>query len=182
MKIAIWTLKTPKVEGIKQAINECLYFDGIKEKIEYILVEVSSDISSMPLSIEETMMWAKNRAQNIIKKWVEADFYVWIEWGVSPIGEKKYIWWIVYVENSTWEWHYGFSPMMEVPKKVEKMLYEEGKELWPVMSELSWITNIQSQNGSMWAWSDDMFTRKDEFTIAFKAAISPFYNTYFKLK
>lgn len=180
MKIAIWTLKAPKVDGVKQAVSECLYFKNI-ENVEYILESVYSDISDMPLSIEETMTWAKNRAQNIKKKWIIADYYVGIEWGTTDILGTKYIGGIIYIENYLWEWHFWFSPMIEVPKKVEKMLYEEGLELGPVMSKLSGITNIQSQNGSMWAWSDDMFTRQDEFCDAFKAAIAPFYNTFYKL-
>ena len=179
MKIAIWTLKTPKVEWVKEAVKNCPYFKDID--IDYILESVSSDISDMPLSFDEIMSWAKNRAQNIKKKWINADFYVWIEWWTTDIGWVKYIWWIIYIEDNLWEWHFGFSPMIEVPKLIEKKLYIEKLELWPVMSELSWITNIQSQNGSMWAWSDDMFTRKDEFEAAFKAAICPFYNKFYKL-
>ncbi len=179
MKIAIWTLKTPKVEWIKAWFKSCPYFPWIEA--EYILESVPSDISDMPLSIEETMKWAKNRAQNVKKKWIVADYYIGIEGWTTDIMWKKYIGWIVYVENDKWEWHFWFSPMIEVPKLVEKKLYDEWLELGPVMSELSWITNIQSQNWSMWAWSDDMFTRKDEFEDAFKAAIAPFYNKFYKL-
>jgi non-canonical (house-cleaning) NTP pyrophosphatase len=178
MKIAIWTTKTPKVEGVKQAVKECPYF--FWEEIEYILQQVSSDISDMPLSIEETMQWAKNRAQNIKKLGIKADFYVWIEGWTTKIWDKKYLFWTIFIENDKGEWHFGFSWMIEVPKKVEEMLYEEWKELWPIMSELSGITNIQSQNWSMWAWSDDMLTRKDEFVTAFKSAISPFFNEFYK--
>ena len=61
------------------------------------------------------------------------------------------------------------------------MLYEEWKELWPIMEELSWILDIRSENGSMWAWSDNMLQRKDEFVQAFQTAISPFFNKYYKL-
>lgn len=182
MKIAIGTLKAPKVEWIKSGVNTCPYFEKIKDRVEYILLSVPSDISDMPLSIEETMQWAKNRAQNIKKEWILADYYVGIEGWTTTIWDKKYIGWIVYVENNMWEWHFGFSPMLEVPIKVEKMLYEDWLELGPVMSELSGITNIASQNGSMWAWSDDMFTRKDEFEDAFKAAIAPFFNKFYQLK
>ena len=179
MKIAIWTTKTPKVEWVKKAVESCLYFNWIE--VEYILESVASDISDMPLSIEETMTWAKNRARNIKNKWIIADYYVWIEGWTTDIMGKKYIWWIIYVENNFWEWHFWFSPMLEVPVLVEKKLYEENLELWPVMSELSWIANIASQNWSMWAWSDDMFTRQDEFEAAFKAAIAPFFNKFYKL-
>ena len=157
MKIAIWTTRNPKVEWIKKWVSECLYFNWID--VEYILESVSSDISDMPLSIEETMLWAKNRARNLKKAWIIADFYIWIEWWTTSIWEKKYIWWIVYIEDNNGNWHYWFSPMMEVPKIVEKKLYIDWLELWPVMWELSWKTDIRSENGSMWAWSNDMLTR-----------------------
>ena len=49
------------------------------------------------------------------------------------------------------------------------------------MWELSGKTDIRSENWSMWAWSNDMLTRIDEFTSAFKAAISPFFNDYYKM-
>lgn len=181
MKIAIGTTRAPKVDWIKEAINTSPYFTEIKDKVEYILLSVDSGISHMPLDIEETMLGAKNRANNLIKAWIGADYYIWIEWWTTPILDKKYIGWIVYIQDKTWEWHYGFSPMMEVPQIVEKKLYDDLEELGPIMEELSWVTDIRSQNGSMWAWSDDTLTRKSEFTLAFHAAISPFFNKFFKL-
>lgn len=180
MKIAIWTTRTPKVEGVKQGILECPYFEN-KNNIEYILEKVPSDISDMPLSIEETMQGAKNRAKNLVKLGIDADFYIGIEWGVNVVWEKSYLWWVMYIENKDNEGHFGFSPFMEIPKEVHRLLFEEWKELGPIMWELSGKTDIRSENGSMWAWSEDMLTRKDEFSAAFKAAISPFYNEYYKL-
>ena len=181
MKIAIWTTRKAKVEWIKEWVSKCPYFDDVRNDLTYILEKVPSDISDMPLSLEETMEWAKNRAKNLKKKWVDADFYIWIEGWAYKLWDRAYLVWIVYVENKEWEWHYGFSPAIEIPKKIEKMLYEEWKELWPIMEELSWILDIRSENGSMWAWSDNMLQRKDEFVQAFQAAISPFFNKYYKL-
>lgn len=180
MKIAIWTTRAPKVEGIKDWIKNCPYFSNIND-IEFILEKVESNISDMPLSIDEIMLWAKNRAQNIKKLWIKADFYIWIEWWTTHIWEKKYIWWVVYIENDNEKWHYWLSPMMEVPEKIVKMLYEDWLELWPIMWELSWKTDIKSENWSMGAWSHDMLTRTDEFSTAFKAAICPFFNDYYKI-
>ncbi|MDD2907228.1 MAG: inosine/xanthosine triphosphatase [Candidatus Gracilibacteria bacterium] len=179
MKIAIGTTRAPKVDGIKNGIKNCPYFKDIE--VEYILESVSSDISDMPLSIEETMQGAKNRANNLKKSGIIADFYIGIEGGTTQIGDKKYIGGIVYIEDNKSKGHYGFSPMMEVPKLVVKKLYEEGLELGPVMGELSGKTDIRSENGSMGAWSNDMLTRVDEFSSAFQAAISPFFNDYYKM-
>lgn len=54
-------------------------------------------------------------------------------------------------------------------------------ELGPLMGELSGKANVRSENGSMGAWTDDMLIRSDEFSAAFKAAIAPFYNAFYKL-
>ena len=179
MKIAIWTIRKAKVEWIKEWVSKCPYFKD--KKVEYILEKVSSDISDMPLSLEETMQGAKNRARNLKKKWIDADFYIGIEWWTYIVQDKAYLVGLVYIENNEGEGHFGFSPAIEVPEKIRKMLYEDWKELWPIMEELSWIVDIRSENGSMGAWSDDMLQRKDEFVQAFQAAISPFFNKYYKL-
>ncbi len=71
--------------------------------------------------------------------------------------------------------------MVEVPAEVERRLYECDEELGPVMAELSGKTDIRSENGSMGAWTEDMFTRKDEFSVAMKAAMAPFFNRFYKL-
>lgn len=181
MIIAIWTTNIPKCEAIKDWINNCPYLINIKNLINYIQEKVDSWVSDMPLSLEENMLWAKNRAKNLIKKWIIADFYIWCEWGTTQIWEKKYAWWIVYVENNKWEWHYWFSWMIEVPSLVEKKLYIDWLELWPIMNELSWKKDIWNENWSLWEWSANMLTRKDEFSLAFKAAIAPFFNKYYKM-
>ncbi len=182
MKIAIGTLRKPKIDGIKEGVSSCPYFRDVLESIEFIPTEVSSDISHMPLTIQEVMQGAFNRARNLIKLGIEADYYIGIEGGVSRFGEKAYIFGCVYIQNATGEGHYGFSPMAEVPKLVDARLYENGEELGHIMGELSGRTDIRSENGSMGAWTDDMFTRKDEFVDAFKAAIAPFYNSFYTLK
>ncbi len=182
MKIAIGTLRAPKVDGIKEAVASCPYFSAVKNDIEYILESVSSDISAMPISIEEVMKGAKNRADNLLKTGITADYFVGIEEGSTRLGDRAYVVGCVYVRDTAGTGHYGFSAMVPTPKLIEKKLYEEGRELGPVMGELSGRIDIRSENGSIGAWTDDMFTRKDEFGTAFKAAIAPFYNEYYRLK
>lgn len=55
MKIAIGTERAPKVDGIKAGVAACPYLVDFIDSMEYLLKSVPSDISSMPLSIEETM-------------------------------------------------------------------------------------------------------------------------------
>lgn len=79
MKIAIGTTSTPKIAGVQEAIQACPYFDDVQGNIEYILEKVPSGVADMPLSLEITLEGARNRAMNLIKKGIDADFYVGIE-------------------------------------------------------------------------------------------------------
>ena len=177
MKILIWTKSPPKVSAIEEAMIKCNYFKW--KEIEITALKVNSDISDMPLTMEENMLWAKNRAENC-KKESEADFYIWMEWWTTKIWEKAYLFWVVYISNNLWESHYGISPLMEIPKNIEIAIYENGEELWPLMSRLSGEENIWHKNWSFWLWSDDQLTRKDQFLLAFTTATSPFFNKYYK--
>ena len=178
MKIVIWTKSPPKVAAIKEAIKKCTYFKW--EDIEIIPLKVESWISDMPVSIEENMQWAKNRAENS-KKEIEADFYIWMEWWTSKIWEKAYLFWVVYIISKTWEWHFWFSNMMEVPKYFEEKIYTEWLELGPILSEATKEENASKKWWAFWHWSNDMLTRKDQFMFAFLSAIPPFFNKYYKI-
>jgi len=177
MKIAIWTKSPPKVEAIKEAIKKCIYFKWMD--IEIITEKVDSWISDMPISMEENMQWAKNRAENI-SKIVDADLYIWMEGWTSEIWNKAYLFWVVYILNNNWNWHFWISNMMEVPEVFHKRIYENWEELWPVLTEITWVESASKKTWAFWHWSDDMLTRKDQFVLAFLSWIVPFYNKYYK--
>ena len=178
MKIAIWTKSPPKVAAIEEAIKKCIYFKG--KKIEIISLKVESNISDMPISEEENMLWAFNRAHNC-KKEVEADFYIWMEGWMTLIWEKAYLFWVIYIFDNDWNWHYWFSNKMEVPEYFRQKIYEENLELWPVLSEATKEENASKKWWAFWYWSDNMLTRKDQFMLAFLSVIPTFYNKYYKL-
>jgi inosine/xanthosine triphosphatase len=182
LTFAVGTTRTPKVNGIKSGLEECaIHYEALRGESNFICQKTESGVSDMPLSIEEVMLGAENRALNLKESGVTADYYVGIEGGTTRIGKKAYLFGAVYVLNRSGEGHFGVSPMIEVPSAVDFQLYQEGKELGPVMGELSGRVDIRSENGSMGAWSEDMFTREDEFSVAVKAAMAPFFNKYYRL-
>ena len=179
MKIAIWTKSPPKVAAIEEAIKNCIYFEW--KNIEIIPLKVESWISDMPISEQENMAWAKNRAFNC-KKEIEADFYIWMEGWMTMIQEKAYLFWVVYILDKNWKWHYWFSNKMEVPELFREKIYDQNLELWPVLSEVTLEENASKKWWAFAHWSNDMLTRKDQFVLAFLSWIVPFFNKYYKLK
>jgi len=178
MKIVIWTKSPPKVAAIEEAVNKCKYFNW--EKIYIESIKVKSEVNDMPLTIDENMLWAKNRAENSMIEISDADFYIWMEWWTSYIWDKSYLFWVVYILNKNWEWHFWFSNMMEVPYFFEKELYQNWKELWEILEKATWIEDASKKNWAFWAWSDNILTRKDQFMSAFLSAIPGFYNEFYK--
>jgi len=178
IKIAIWTQNPAKVKAIREAIEKCIYF--VDKNIKIISLKVESWISDMPITIEENMTWAKNRAENC-KKQTKADFYIWMEGGTSIFWDKAYLFWVVYILDKDSKWHFWISNMMEVPEFFRKKIYDEGLELWPVLSEATKEENASKKWWAFWHWSDWMLTRKDQFVLAFLSAIVPFFNKYYKI-
>jgi inosine/xanthosine triphosphatase len=179
MKIAIGTQAPPKVNAIKEAVEKCVYLKW--QKIDIISKKVDSGIWEMPISLEENILWAQNRAKNLIKEWVEADLYIWMEGWTTIIWENSYLFWAVYIIDKKWKWSLWLSPMMQLPDIFHERVYTHWEELGPVLSEITWVEWASKKTGSFGHWSDDMLTRKDQFFLAFTAAICPFYNKYYKL-
>lgn len=178
MLVAIWSLRKPKLEAVEQAFQSCPYFWW--KIIKYEARKTSSDVSDMPLSIKEIMQWAKNRVKNLKKEIPNANFYVGLEWWTSKIWNKYFLFWVTYIENQEWIWHYGFSPMMEIPPKIQHELYINKRDLWEVIEEISDKNDIKSNNWTLGELSDDMIKRAKSFQVSTQAAIAPFFNKYWK--
>ncbi len=133
----------------------------------------------MPISLDETILWAKNRAHNVAKI-TDADFYIWMEWWTTLIWDQAFLFGCVYIIDPDGIEHFWLSPMMELPPIFQQRIYENWEELGPVLEEISWELNAKKKSWAFWHLTDDTLTRKDQFSIAFTAAISPFFNKYYK--
>lgn len=177
MKIIIWTQNKAKTKAILDASKKCVYF---KDPVEIIWVSAESWVSDQPRSIDETILWAQNRAHNLKDNWNTGDYYIWIEWGIHKILDKVYLFWVIYILNNHEESHLGMSSFIEVPAQIAQRVYENNEELWPVQAELCWDADINHKWGSFGLWSDDTITRSRAFEDAFYCAIAPFFNKYYK--
>ncbi len=178
MLVAIWSLRPPKLEAVELAFQNCPYFQW--QYIKYEARKTSSDVSDMPLSIEEAMLWAKNRVKNLKQEIPDADFYVWLEWWTSKIWKKYFLFGTAYIENNEWKWYYGFSPMMEIPPKIQHELYTNKRDLWEVIEEMSDRNEIKSNHWTFGELSDDVIIRSESFKISIQTALAPFYNKFRK--
>jgi len=177
MKLAIWTESPPKLRAIEQSSKDCVYFE--RKNIELLPEKVESWVSDMPISLNETILWAKNRAINI-SKITDADFYIWMEGWTTLIWEKAFLFGCICIIDSEWKEHLWLSPMMELPWDFQTRIYDNWEDLGPIMEEISWELNAKKKSWAFWHYTDGMLTRKTQFSLAFTCAISPFFNKYYK--
>ncbi|KAJ3127401.1 hypothetical protein HK098_006390 [Nowakowskiella sp. JEL0407] len=161
------------------AVEQCLA--TLKDKLvgfqspvlfEVIGVSVNSDVSDQPMSEEETMKGAKNRALNSLKAVQNATFGIGIEGGVQRVGD---VWmesgWVVVVDGSG-KMGYGKSGSYQLSNKIMKRL-DEGVELATVIDEISGMHDMRSSQGAMGLLTNGILPRDMAYSHGVYFAFAP---------
>lgn len=195
MKIAIWSTNEDKISGIQLWLDSLKSWEVLKNLNKYQVMirkiiqkefwwniitgsyKTESNVRDLPTSLDETMLWARNRALHLIKNWIKADYYIWTEWWTHDILDTTLLYSTVCIINSTWKIHVWTSNWIEL----SKILIEKIKS-WADLSD-AFIEEHQSIPvwSISWALSMWEFSREKQFMDAFNSAIMPFCNTkYYK--
>jgi inosine/xanthosine triphosphatase len=184
LKVAIGSLRPPKVEAVRSVMAKMVGFLGYRpEAISYIAREVESGVSSMPLSVHEIRRGACNRAMEV-RRLVEAetgpvDFAIGMEGGffILSAEDKEHIhlqtWAYVHHEDKG---YYGSSMSMPVPAAVAREVLENKKELGEVIDYFAGRDNVRNQDGAFGVFSLGLLSRQQGLELALIGALSPFYH------
>lgn len=136
-------------------------------------VSVESGVSDQPMTEEETLKGAKNRAENASKKQPKADYWVGIEGGLEEInGGMEAFAWIV-VKSKDGVLGKGRTGSFFLPNKVTKLI-KEGKELGEADDIVFGRTNSKQSNGAVGILTGDVLTRTTYYEPAVVLALIPF--------
>lgn len=169
-KVVIASKNPVKIQAVKDGFEK-MFPD---EKFEFIGVAVSSNVLDQPLSNEETLLGATNRANNACKEIKEADFWVGIEGGIEPVvGEMETFAWVV-IKSSN---QYGKSRTgtFFLPREVVRLI-KQGKELGEADDIVFKRNNSKQQNGAVGILTGDVIDRTMYYTEAIVLALIPFKN------
>ena len=175
IKVALGSTQQPKVEAIKSAFAKI--YPG--EEIELIAQKSSSGVDDQPRSVEETSLGAYNRAQNLIKAGVKADFYIGIEGGVwlnNFLGKEKFfLIGAVYVTDGKID-SLAYSGAIELSDYAKLEIIDKKRELAPVAEEMFSKANVRGTNGTVGELTNDFITRAQSFENGILMAMAKFYN------
>jgi inosine/xanthosine triphosphatase len=180
--IAVGSTRKPKIAAVREAVDEMSDLLAAETSIEIVGVEVESGVNHTPLSSEESMRGARQRAewlQQVAKQEAKPwNYFVGLEGGLAVIvdGERRVFlesW--AYVSDGT-RGHFGRSAAVELPEALAEAVFVRGTELSIAIDQFAGEAGIRDAQGAWGVLSGNKITRQEAFRVALIAAFAPFFN------
>jgi inosine/xanthosine triphosphatase len=185
--VAVGSVRRPKVEAVREAL--ALYSASLGDGMEFDLaaVEVPSGVGHTPLSREEMMAGARQRAEGLVQMARAGNepwrYFVGLEGGLDVIpdavarnGRRVFLENWVYVTDGNGRGAFGQSGAVVLPEALAKMVVDDGVELAEAVDAFAGGRGIRDAQGAWGVLTRNMITRQDAFRVGVINAFSPFFN------
>jgi inosine/xanthosine triphosphatase len=137
-------------------------------------VDIPSGVNHQPMSDDETLLGAKNRAEKAASLSPQADFWVGIEGGIEKRGGQMgaFAWVVVRGNEQTGMAKTG---TFFLPHQINQLI-EEGMELGDADDFIFQRTNSKQKNGAIGLLTGDIIDRVRLYEPAVVMALIPFKN------
>jgi inosine/xanthosine triphosphatase len=182
-RIAAGSTRRPKLNAVQEAADSFRSYFSEDTTIEVRGYEVESGVSPTPLSREELMRGARQRAEALASRLAAsaepASFYVGLEGGldVTRQGDQRRVFlqsW-AYVTDGE-RGHFGCSGSIEIPEALAEEVVVRGTELSVAIDGFAGQAGIRDVQGAWGVLSGNLISRQESFRVAVVAAFAPFYN------
>ena len=181
--IAVGSTRKPKLNAVRQALDEVGGLLAPGCEIEIIPVVVDSGVTHTPATREELMRGARQRAEAVqsmaMAKNESWNYLVGLEGGLDTIEEngmrRVFLESWAYVSDGE-RGFFGRSGAVEIPDALAEEVLVRGTELSLAIDRFAEQTGIRDAQGAWGVLSANKITRQDAFRVAVIAAFAPFYN------
>lgn len=171
MKIVVASINPVKLASVERGFFKM--FSNASIEVEG--VEVSSGVAAQPMTNEETLRGANNRAEQARSQRPKADFWVGIEGGADEEdGDLCTFAWIVVTDGR--RLGRARTGTFFQPPAVVKLM-REGMELGHADDVVFGQNNSKQQNGAVGLLTHDVIDRTELYSHAVVLALIPFVNT-----
>jgi inosine/xanthosine triphosphatase len=182
-RIAAGSTRRPKLNAVQEAADLFRCYFSADTTIEVHGYEVESGVSHTPLSREELMQGARQRAETLAARLAAtgdaANFYVGLEGGLDVVREqgrrRVFLQSWAYVTDGE-RGHFGCSGSIEIPEALAEEVVIRGTELSVAIDEFAGQAGIRDAQGAWGVLSGNLISRQESFRVAVVAAFAPFYN------
>lgn len=196
--LAVGTKRGPKLNAVSEALDLFSAVLAPETQFEVVGVEVESGVSHTPLSREELMRGARQRAEALVRlagqNGAAWKYFVGLEGGLDVVQEsatpeemlrhaaskqighrRVFLESWAYVSNGA-RGHYGRSGGIEIPETLAREVLDNGVELSVAIDKFAGAVGIRDAQGAWGVLSSNFITRQEAFRVAVVAAFAPFYN------
>ena len=174
MKIVIGTENIAKIEAVKRVISK------IYPGAEFFSTKSMSNVNDQPLSDEEAIEGAINRAKFALSQNVDCDLSIGLEGYVEDNKFGMFLGGWVAIIDQVGKVGLGSSGRVKLPDAIREQI-NIGKELGPLIEELlgSEKDSIRQGQGTNGILTKGLYTRIKEFEDATSCALAVFVNPKF---
>lgn len=177
MLVIIASTRTPKINGVMNAFRSVAPAFGLDPaSFRFEPKPAVSGVSETPMSVEETMRGARQRAEQVfVPDVLSRTVSVGVEGGLFREHGAMFLQsWTCLYDGSTA--YYGSSGALEIPASLQTMVQAEGLSLGEAIDRFMSGTDIRSRQGTYGALTNGIVTREDSFMTATMFALMPFLN------
>ena len=168
MKVIVGSTNPVKINSTKLAFETAFPED----EFEVEGVSVVSDVRDQPMSSAETLLGARNRAENAKEKY-EADYWVGIEGGIQEHDDdlEAFAWMIILGAEGTIG--KARTSSFVLPHEVS-LLVRSGLELGQADDQVFNQSHSKQRNGAVGLLTNDIIDRSEYYKQAVILALVPF--------
>jgi inosine/xanthosine triphosphatase len=143
-------------------------------ELDVSAVSVASNVSPQPMSDEETLRGALNRATNAMRAQPQADYWIGIEGGIQMLNDElaSFSWIVI---RSPGRIGKGRTATYFLPPAIAELV-RQGKELGEADDIVFNRSNSRQDNGAVGLLTDNVIDRVQLYEHALILALIPFKN------
>jgi inosine/xanthosine triphosphatase len=182
--VAVGSTRRPKLDAVRDAFEALApkLFPGVR--FEIAGREVPSGVRETPLSREEAMAGARNRAEALVRIAREETlawrYFVGLEGGLEVIEENgrrcAFLASWAYVTDGSARGAFGQSGAISLPESLAAEVLDKGVSLSVAIDAFAAKSGVRDGEGAWGVLSAGLITRRDSFRIGVINAFAPFFN------
>jgi len=183
--VAVGSTRRPKLDAVRDALEMLVarFHDAVQ--FDIVAVDVPSGVRHTPLSSEETMAGARQRAEALALIARERNepwkYLLGLEGGLAVVHEQGRCWTFLenwaYVTDGSGRGAFGQSGAVQLPEVVMRRVIDGGVELADAIDEYAGGHGIRDAEGAWGVLTGGIITRRDAVRVSVVSAFASFLNS-----